>query len=651
MKKNCILFFLLLILSNGLRANIRLPLIFGNNMVLQRDKDVIFWGTADPGEQVRMKFRGSVYSATANEKGNWKIRLSPQQAGGPYDIEFRGNNLVTIKDVLFGDVWLCGGQSNMQFKINELNPRVKDTLPVDIKNIRIFTAGLAIDYVPREELSSGEWKIADRNSISDFSAVAFFFGKYLQDSLHVPIGLISDNLGATSVEEWMSPEAISKFPQFDSYYSTYIQPGKSFAQIDSAFKKTKPIWEKKYYLKDDPGLEGQWFLPSTNISDWKKMKIPSYWEDEGLKDFDGSVWFRRTFDLTGNDDPKHFNLSVGSINDYNTVWVNGQKIGEGFGSQNWFTYPVSDSILKDKGNVVVVRVFDAGGKGGMYNLFWDQRLAGEWQYKTGRKINPSEFERPQVVNANLFGSPSILYNGCIAPITSFSLKGVIWYQGESNASRAKEYQTLFPAMINDWRKQFNDPKLPFLFVQLANYQAGTEKEGQSEWAELRDAQQKTLTLPHTAMAVAIDIGEAGDIHPKNKMEVGKRLALAALKSVYGKQVPQSPVFDRFSLINDSILIYFREGSGNLLSKNGNHFLRGFQIAGKDQHFQPAKAFIQNNHVVVYSPEVKQPASVRYAWADDPGPLDLYNEGGLPAAPFRTDNWPGITEGKQFEFIQ
>lgn len=651
MKRNFFLILFAVHFSICLKANIKLPLIFGSNMVLQRDKEVNFWGTAEPAEQISMKFRGSVYSTTADIKGNWKIILSPQQAGGPYEIEFKGNNLIVLRNILFGDVWLCGGQSNMQFKVNELTEKSKINLPKNIKNIRLFNAGIAIDYVPKNNLASGEWIIADSNSILNFSAVAFFFGKYLQDSIPVPIGLISDNLGATTIEEWMSPDAISKFNQFESFYTTYLAPCKSFAAIDAAFQKIKLQWEKDYYLKDDPGLKEKWFLPTTDISAWATMKIPSYWEEDKLADYDGSVWFRRNFDLQNNDDRKNLKLSIGSVNNYNIVWVNGVKIGEGFGSLNWNAYAVPDSILKNKGNVIVVRVFDAGGKGGIYNLFWDQRLAGEWHYKTGRKINSSEFIRPLVVNADLFGSPSILYNGCIAPITSFSIKGFIWYQGEANVSRAEEYQTLFPAMISDWRNKFNDPDLPFLFVQLANYNSGTEKDGQSAWAELRDAQLKTLSLSNTGMAVAIDLGEANDIHPKNKMEVGKRLAIAAFKVVYERAVIQSPVYDYFTKQKDSLYIYFKKGSGNLISKSGNYFLKGFQIAGSDKVFYPAKAFIANNHVVVYHPAIKNPAAVRYAWADNPEKIDLYNQSDLPASPFRTDNWDGITKGKKFEYIQ
>lgn len=651
MIKKCLYIILIVFSPLLLKADINLPLVFGDHMVLQRDKEVLFWGNADANEQISMTFRGSVRHTRADKSGRWKISLSPQQAGGPYNIEFKGHNSVKLTDVLFGDVWLCGGQSNMQFRINELTKAAKDTLPQGMNNIRIFTVGLSIDYVPKEEIASGKWMIADRNTIQDFSAVAFFFGKYLQDSIRVPVGLISSNLGATSVEQWMSPSAIRAFPQFDAYYNTYLQPQRSFSQVDSAFNQIKTKWEEDYYLKDDPGLQEKWYLPSTDISTWQEMKIPSFWEDEGLPDFDGSVWFRRSFDLKESDNRTNFKLSIGAANNYNTVWLNGVKIGEGFGSENWNSYAVADSILKDKGNVVVVRVFDAGGKGGMYNMFWDQRLAGIWYFHPGKRIKPHDFKKPVVVNANLFASPSILFNGCIAPLRSLAIKGVIWYQGEANAERAYEYRSLFPAMIRDWRRQFKDTTLPFVFVQLAGFNAGTGGNGQSAWAELREAQSMALSLPYTGMAVAIDIGETDDIHPKNKVDVGKRLAIAALKAAYGYQIEQSPVFYRADKKNDSILIYFKSGSGRLVSADNSNSLTGFLIAGSDRKFYHAQAYIYDNHIVVYNPQIKSPISVRYAWSDAPSKLNVYNDKGLPAAPFRTDDWDGITRKNAFEFIQ
>jgi sialate O-acetylesterase len=376
------------------------------------------------------------------------------------------------------------------------------------------------------------------------------------------------------------------------------------------------------------------------------MDVPGFWEDKGLSGYDGSVWFRKAFDLPKDYKGGGYRVNLGQVDDYNSAWVNGYPIGETFGSLNYSNYTAPDSILRQKGNVVVVRVFDAGGKGGMYNMFWDWSWSGRWQYKTGRRIDASAFVRPRVVNADLFASPSILFNGCIAPITPLAVKGVIWYQGESNASRAEEYRQLFPAFIQDWRKQFHQD-LPFLFVQLANYMAEPSTPSSSEWAELREAQASALSLPKTGMAVAIDIGDGSDIHPKNKQDVGKRLALAAMKAGYNMDTTHtSPLYTHMETNNDSILIYFND---SVLTRDKYGYVRGFSIAGQDSVFHWAKAYIRNNVVVVFNESVHRPIAVRYAWADNPGPLDLYNRQGMPAAPFRTDDWKRVTTGKQFSY--
>lgn len=616
-------------------------------MVLQRDKDCNVWGTADAKEKITLQLKDNIYKTVADNNGKWKIIIPTQPAGGPFQITIRGNNNITLNNILFGDVWICGGQSNMQFHVSELAQKENDSARDNNSNIRIFTAGLALNYVPQDTLTSGEWKVASVQTIQDFSAVAFFFGRYLQEKLHVPIGLISDNLGATAVETWMSAEALHKFPQFGVYYNAYLAPKKSFKQLDDEFEKIKPEWEKNYYLKDDPGLKQQWYLPSTDTTDWKTMDLPGNWEDKGMPDYDGSVWFRKQFDLPKDYKRGGYHINIGQVDDYNTAWVNGYKIGETFGNLNYSNYTAPDSILKPTNNVLVVRVFDAGGKGGMYNMFWDWSWIGKWKYKPGRKIDASKFVKPRVVNADLFASPSILFNGCIAPITQLFIKGAIWYQGESNASRAEEYKQLFPAFIQDWRKQFNQPDFPFLFVQLANYMDEPAKPKPSEWAELREAQASALALPNTGMAVAIDIGDAFDIHPKNKQDVGKRLGIAALKAAYNiDTVRTSPMYTRMQIISDSIIIYFND---SVFTKDKYGYVRGFCIAGKDSMFHWAKAYIKNNAVVVYSAETHEPIAVRYAWANNPGALDLYNKEGLPVAPFRTDDWKGITSGKKFSY--
>ena len=645
--KKMLLFLLSAVAIHPIFANIRLPVIFQNNMVLQRDKPCKIWGWADKNEKISLIFNAKTYSAKANKEGSWQIILPSQNAGGPYDISITGNNRVELKNILFGDVWLCGGQSNMQMNVNETG-----YIPVADKdnnsNIRLFTAHITSDFVPQKDLKGGEWKIAGTETIRDFSAVAYFFGRYLQEKANVPIGLISDNLGATTVETWMSQEALQQFPQFDHYVNTYLKPKKSFNEIRTAFEKMKPAWEQEYYLANDPGLNEKWYLPTTDFSGWSAMDIPTYWEWSGLNDYDGSVWYQRNFDLPENFNDKIYRLNIGMADDYSITWVNGYKLGETYGNRVFSTYYVPDSILKKKNNVVVVRVFDAGGTGGLYNMLWETQLMGKWKYKPGVKIDAKNFQKPFVVNYDPFSSPSNLYNGSIAPIKNLSLKGFVWYQGEGNAWRATEYKELFPAFIKDWRKQFAQGDLPFLFVQLANFTAEPLAPTESDWAELREAQASALALPNTAMITAIDIGEANDIHPKNKKDVGYRLGMAALKTVYGMDsISLSPVYNRYEVSGDSIIIHFKNNPA-IITKDKYGYIRGFSIAGADKKFQWAKAYVKENQVVVYNSQVKNPVAVRYAWANNPGPLDLYTPEGLPVLPFRTDEWPGITIGKRFE---
>ena len=633
------------IFSMHSKANIRLFALFQSNMVLQRDKPCSIWGTAAKGEKISLLFNNNTYKTSAGKDGKWKITLPAQPAGGPYQLSISGNNTTMLNNVLFGDVWVCGGQSNMQFPVRELAQKEMDSARDNNPNIRLFTVGIATDYVPQDTLKGGQWQVASVETIQSFSAVGFFFGRYVQEHINVPVGLISDNLGATAVEEWMSNEAIHQFPQFDSYYNTFLAPNKSMSQMKADFEKAKPTWEKQYYTVNDPGLEQQWYKPDTDTSDWQTMNLPGYWEDKGLPDYDGSVWFRRTFDLPPNFKGA-FRFGVGPVDDYDIAWVNGVKVGETYGNQNLRSYSVPDSLLKPIGNVLVVRAFDAGNKGGMYNMFWDQHWAGKWLYKPGVKINAANFKKPLVPNAYIFGSPTILYNGNIAPLTPLAIKGFIWYQGEGNSSRAEEYKELFPAMIKDWRTHFNQGNLPFLFVQLANYNA----EPGADWAALREAQASALSLPNTGIATAIDIGEANGIHPKNKQDVGKRLGLTALKVAYGKDTTHvSPMFKSMEKWGDSVVIHFDD---SVITKDKYGYIRGFSVAGADSVFHWAKAYIRNdNAVAVYCNDVKAPVALRYAWANDPGELDLYNKEGLPALPFRTDNWKGETGGKKFNYME
>lgn len=651
MRERLGIFLIILFLANSksVLSAVQPSPLFQSNMVIQRDKPWKIWGSADKNEKITITFNNAIFKTIA-KKGKWSLMLPAQPAGGPYSIVIRGKNTIELKNILFGDVWICSGQSNMQFSVSEARP-LPDTAALNNDKIRLFTVETTADFVPRKEVKGGQWKIANKNDVDGFSAVGFFFGSYLQQQLDIPIGLISSNLGATAIEEWMSNEAIQQFSEFDEFYNTYITPGKSMHQMKEDFEKMKPSWSKNYYLKDDPGLIEKWYLPETDISGWKTMNQPSHWEDNELKDYDGSVWFRRSFDSLPKDLLGATNISLGQIDDYNICWMNGVKIGEGYGNQNMYSYKVPDSIIREKDNVIVVRVFDAGGKGGMYNMFWSPFFAGPWQYKKGVKIDATQFPKPLVPNYYIFGTPAILFNGSIAPLKQFGIKGFIWYQGESNAGRAAEYKKLLPTMITAWRKTFDQGDVPFLIVQLPNLGKEPSQPEENDWAELREAQAAALSLPNTGMAVTIDVGEADNLHPHNKLAVGNRLGMAALDVAYEKKEMGflSPQYKSMEVSNDSIIITFDD---DISTRNKYGYISGFSVAGADGQFHWAKARLKSkNSVAVYNSAIKSPKMARYLWSGEPGEIDLYNKEGLPVAPFRTDDLPLKTEGKTYRFLK
>lgn len=645
---------ILLILSGTYtqaKAEIRLPNLFGDNMILQRDAPITLWGWADKQEKISVIFHHKTYQIKADKYGKWKMTMDAMPMGGPYDMEIKGINTITLKNILIGDVWICSGQSNMQWKVNQTPYQEGDTSLIARNQIRLLTVHIDMDYQPKEDIKGGEWQSLSKENILQFSAVAYHFGKYLNQHTDIPIGLISSNLGATAVEAWMSNEALMQFEQFHPEIKPIMKHGKSFAELKNDFEKIKTDWEENHYLKGI-GIEEKWYLPETDMADWGEMNIPGVWEKQGLEGHDGAVWFRRAFDLPAGFNGDSMMISLTQLDDYDIAWVNGVKIGESYGRHNHRNYFAKTSILKPKGNVLVVRVFDVGGDGGFTtHTFWaNGTIRGKWKYKAGIKIDATKFPKVIMPNATPFSSPGVLYNANIAPLTSLKIKGAIWYQGESNAGRAYEYRELFPALIQDWRNQWNNPNLPFFFVQLANYQAESTEPGDSNWAELREAQSMALELPYTGMACTIDIGEANDIHPRNKVDVGKRLGISAISIGYGEDVvPSGPMYKNMQTEGEKIIINYKHIGGRLITKDKYGYIRGFELAGEDQKFYWAKAQINGNTVEVWCDNVKTPVAVRYAWSNNPGPLDLYNEEGLPAVPFRSDDWEGLTAGKVFDY--
>ncbi len=646
--------------SSAIYADIRLPAIVGDDMVLQRDMKLPVWGWADPGEEVRLSvsWHRMERRTVTDADGKWQFTVTAPPAGGPYELTFKGKNTVTLKNVLVGEVWVCSGQSNMEWPLHSVNNAEQELAAADYPNIRLFTVQKKIADVPESDCT-GQWSLCTPETVPGFSAVGYFFGRYLHKELGVPVGLINTSWGGTVAEAWTSSDALAKMPAFKTQLDKMAA---ARANPDAAMKKYEnemAAWQKKV---EAAGAQGKGCIaPDFDDSGWKTMDLPGRWEQTALPNFNGLVWFRKTVDVPESWSGKKLVLQLGPIDDQDTTWVNGVKVGSHTGSGQWQAlrkYDIGADVVHAGKNVIVVQVLDTGGDGGIYGQPEQMKLsladaadakpislAGPWRYKVGYDLAslPPQPQAPFWVNNP--NAPTVLYNGMIAPLIPFGIRGAIWYQGESNAGRAHQYRELFPLMITNWRRKWGEGPFPFLFVQLANFMAAQPEPSESAWAELREAQFMTLKLPNTGMATIIDIGEADNIHPRNKQDVGKRLALWALDMAYGRDLVYSgPLYKSMEIKDGKIVLHFDHVDGGLVAK-GNDGLKGFAIAGADRKFVWAKAKIEGDTVVVASDKVAEPKAVRYGWADNPT-CNLYNKAGLPASPFRTDDWPGVTANSQ-----
>ncbi len=632
--------------------NIVLNSLFTENMVLQRNKEISIWGTAEPKSKVEVEINDIQTKSIADDKGQWMVHLPPMQAGGPYDLIIKGEKTRKIKNVLIGEVWLCSGQSNMEMPVNGEWAKVlnaeKEVAEANYPGIRLFTVEHATSTVPIDTINSSGWQKCSPGTVEGFSATAYFFGRALYKDLNIPVGLIHSSWGGTIAEAWTSAETLKTFPDFADKVELLEKDTTSMDEALKEYKAKLKIREKKMKEPDAGIRDGKyiWNAPDLKTSDWQEMKLPTLWERAGYKDLDGVVWFRKEINIPQSMSGQELTLHLGPVNDDDITWFNGVKVGATRGASEKRVYKIPKPIIKKGENVIAVRVFDIGNNGGIYgqpeqlkitgNSGKTLSLSGVWKYKIGLNVQPVP-KSPNDPNR-----PSVLYNAMIHPLIPLTFRGAIWYQGEANAGRAFQYRTLFPALITDWRSHWNQGDFPFYFVQLANFLQPQSVPGDDEWAELREAQLMTLSLPNTGMAVTIDIGDANDIHPKNKQEVGRRLALNALRFSYGRKIENSgPLYKSMQVDGNKIRLSFTHIDSGLEVK-GSASLKGFTIAGADKKFVWAGAKIDGNTVIVSSPKVKNPVAVRYAWASNPI-CNLYNKAGLPASPFRTDSWKGITE--------
>jgi sialate O-acetylesterase len=661
----------------------RLPRLFSPGMVVQQELPIPVWGWSRPAQPVRVTLAGRSAETVAGPKGSWMVRLPALKAADHRDAALTltviGDETVTIDDVAVGEVWLCAGQSNMEWPVHQAEDAKREIGAAKFPGIRLFTVDRLTAAAPCEDVQPGaRWRRCSPESVARFSAVGYFFGRELHRSLDVPVGLILSAWGGTLAEAWTSRAALASETPLRPILERLAAMPKLPTADSAAFKRAQKAWETRAYHRD-PGNQGArkgWAKPAFDDASWPVMDLPRSWESTGL-DIDGAVWFRRTVELPAAWRGKALSLSLGPIDDFDTTYVNGVEVG-GIGSDTPNAhlvprvYAVPGKLVKGGKLVIAVRVFDRFGVGGLVGDPTQLTLAlapakpaakgggkaasakaagkaiplaGDWRYQIELRLEPRRNLPPPPLHATHQDLPATLNNAMIQPLVPYALRGVLWYQGESNAERAEQYRTLLPALLRDWRMAWGQRDLHIGIVQLANWRERRPTPGDSDWAELREAQAFAAAQPGNGLAVAIDIGDASDIHPRNKQEVGRRLALWARAAIHHQTIPHSgPRYATMAIEGASIRLRFTHADGGLASSDGRP-LTGFAIAGHDRAFVWAEARIDGGEVVVTSPQVPRPLAARYAWADNPA-CNLVNGARLPAVPFRTDDWPLSTAGRR-----
>ena len=662
------------ILSCDALAEIKLPAVFSDHMVLQQQEKVAVWGSAGHGTTIRVlpSWSTEVAMVAADDEGRFTAQVQTPKAGGPFSLTIIETSsgrqgpmhTLTLMDVWIGEVWICSGQSNMEMSVADTDVGyggVTDFTHVleeaDVPQMRLFDVDNEFSAVPSKDCR-GAWQACTKENVRRFSAVGYFFGRRIHQELKVPVGLIASNWGGTLCEAWTSEDTLRTMPFFASDLAVIDKyrrdPGRGARELD---RKVRNWWSN---LDRKKGL-----VPAAadhDDSGWPSMGQPAEWATTGLASFDGAVWFRRSFEIENSNTAAAANLELGPIDDMDSVWINGERTAQTEVWEQWSvprSYAIAPSLLRSGKNVLAVRVVDTSGGGGFTGAPEQMCLKltladgsqtriplhGEWKYEICAPM--SELDAwPQYATLHP-NHPTVLFNGMIAPLVPFGIRGVLWYQGESNRGRAYQYRTLFPAMIADWRRHFGQEDFPFYFVQIAPFRYQGD---QGETAELREAQLLSMSVPNTGMAVTMDIGDPADIHPRRKREVGERLALWALARTYDMDylVHSGPIYDSMKIEGEKIRLFFEHVGSGLVARSqagaSSEGLTHFTIAGADRRFVDAQATIDGNSIVVHSPEVPEPLAVRYAWSDAAEP-NLFNEEGLPASPFRTDDWPGVTSGR------
>lgn len=623
-------------MDNNYGKGLWLSPLISDGMVLQRDSEVMIWGKGVFEKEVRLSFLDEEYSTRVNKDGGWSIVLKNLKPGGPYDMVINhDNDEKIIKDILVGDVWVLAGQSNMQIPIS----RTLDLFEEEVKDanypeIRQFTVPMVYDFnKPIDELNGGNWIPVTPDTVYDFSAVGYFFSKKIYDKYNIPIGLLFTAIGGTPAEAWISEGSLMRFDRFREILTMC----KDDSYVQGTIKSEQEYndnWYSELYQKDEGLKDIPWYSEEYRDNEWREIQLPGSLRGTELEPIRGAIWLRKEIDLPEHMHGKEGKLILGTVIDADDTYINGVLIGN-----TGYLYPprrynIPKGLLKAGKNTITVRMIMTQNIGGFVDdmpyfiRVGNEQIpiSGTWKYKVGCII------KPQAPTTFFQYKPIGVYNGMIYPLRNYSIRGVLWYQGESNTGHPYDYKELFETVINDWRKLWNNTNLPFYYVQLPNHCPWRLEPEISGWAQVREAQRQLLKLPNTGMAVIIDAGMYNDLHPWDKKTVGERLSLWALNNVYGEQnVCSGPIYNNMVIEGNKIRIFFDYVGSGLLIRGDR--LNTFEISDRDGVFYPAEALIEDDSVVVYSKKVSNPVRVRYAWADNPEGANLYNKEGLPASPF------------------
>ncbi|HEY8881137.1 MAG TPA: sialate O-acetylesterase [Roseateles sp.] len=639
--KKTLLPLLLSLLAASAQADVRLSEVFGDHMVLQRDRPLRVWGQATPGKTLTVDLGGRTGTARVGADGRWRVQLAPLPAGGPHRLVVTGDKTAVLNDVLIGDVWLLGGQSNMEWPLAQTDTGPQEVASPQNQQLRHLRVPLRASVKVEAEIAPAAWVVAEPGKVGEFSAVGYHFAKQMQAVQGVPIGLINTAWGGSMLETWMSRDAALRDP--DLAPAVRALPADNAAFGTALAQRLTPrivAWQKG--LPVDGVDASGWSTAADIDADWPALNAPGNWEGQGLADVDGVVWMRKRIDLSAAQAAGAAELHLAKVDDCDEVWVNGKKVGGQCGWEAPRHYSLPAGLLRPGSNWIAVRVTDNGGGGGIYgepaNLRLDTAagavsLVGAWK----ARVEKLQMTSGPVAN----NAPALGHNGLIAPLQGLSVRGVLWYQGEENAGRAAAYAEGFKRLIQDWRGQFADANLPFFFVQLASWlpMADNRPDGNG-WAELRASQAAALALPHTGMATAIDVGDTVDIHPRNKRTVGQRLAGLAMHELGLRAAPATgPRLTGHAAKGAELELRFDTTVGGLRTARAGEPVRGFYVAGADRRWAPAEARLDGDRIVLRSAAVAAPVAARYAWVNNASEANVVGGDGLPLPPLRTDDWP------------